>query len=407
LFYTRTADNARFFSGKSQKNLKRLFIKTESITKGGIMLLKKRNSMIFLLSLCAVAGLYAQNLGASRSLGSVSSAGSDSFIIANSGRQQTYQTGAIPANGLELQNSDMIQTGPNNYVEIQLDPSSAIVKLAENTSVIFNDLGSTNRAAMLSLLYGRLRIVNSSNNGMVTIQIGNAAVEFSRGDLALEFAVIPGSTVTQPQLQVSTLSGAIQVSSGMAAGATKIICNEYETVTFDVTSRLAVLKRQSLSQETVAYWSRNAFRQAGMSPHSTYLAQSGGQPSLPAIGAYPAGMTPAPFSGSGQPAGNSSDPFHQLRATPAVPVTPVPTIGGIERVSDMQATISVKNGGVFWGAVITAAGIFMQNLAHYGVLGLDDDMNDKVYMLSYVPIAAGLITLAATYSYLYNNSRRR
>jgi hypothetical protein len=370
------------------------------------MLLQKRNSIIFLLSLCAVAGLYAQNLGALRSLGSVSSAGSDSFVIANNGRQQTYQTGAIPASGLELQNSDMIQTGPSNYVEIQLDPSGAIVKLAENTSVIFNDLGSTNRAAMLSLLYGRLRIVNSSSNGMVTIQIGNAAVEFSRGDLALEFAVIPGSTVTQPQLQVSTLSGSIQVSSGMAAGATKVICNEYETVTFDVTSRLAVLKRQSLSQETVAYWSRNAFRQAGMSPHSTYLAQGGGQPSLPAIGAYPAGMTPAPFSGSGQPSGNSSDPFNQLRATPAVPVTPTPTLG-TERLSDMHATISVKNGGVFWGAVITAVGILAQNLSHYGVFGLDDDTNDKVYMLSYVPITAGLITLAATYSYLYNNSRRR
>ncbi|MDR1231387.1 MAG: FecR domain-containing protein [Spirochaetaceae bacterium] len=372
------------------------------------MLLKKRNSIIFLLSLFAITGLCAQNRGTSPSSSSVSSAGSDSFVIASNGRQQTYQTGTIPVNGLELQNSDMIQTGPNNYVEIQLDPSGAIVKLAENTSVIFNDLGSTNRSAMLSLLYGRMRIVNSSNGGAVTIQIGNASVEFARGDLALEFAVIPGAASTQPQLQVSTLSGTIQVSSGTMANAAKITCYEHETVTFEVTSRLTMLSRQSLNQETVAYWSRNAFRQAGMSPQSTYLAQGGGQSPLPAIGAYPAGINPAPVypNNSVQSASTGSDSFP--KATPAVPVTPkTSTTTNVERMSDMYATISVKNGGVFWGTIITAAGILMQNLAHFDVLGLDDDLNDRVHTIGFIPIATGIITLVATYSYLYNNSQQR
>jgi hypothetical protein len=395
---------AQEFFEKSQKKLKWLFLKTESITKGGIMLLRKRNSIILLLLLSTVTGLYAQNLGTSRFSGSVNSAGSDSFVVASNGRQQTYQTGTIPANGLALQNSDMIQTGPNNYVEVQLGPSGATVKLAENTSVIFNDLGSTSHSAMLSLLYGRMRIVNSGNNGTVTIQIGNAAVEFVWGDMALDFAVIPGSANTQPQLQVSTLSGSIQLA-GTMAGATKIMCYEHETVTFDVTSRLAIINRQSLNQEIVAYWSRNAFRQAGMSPHSTYLAQDRAQSPLPAIGAYPVGMNPAPIGGSIPSANNNSDPF-QMKATPAVAVNPNIT-NSVGRMSDMNATISVKNGGVFWGAVITTLGIVAQNLSHYNVFSLDDDTNSKMYILSYVPITAGLITLVATYSYLYNNSRRR
>jgi hypothetical protein len=350
------------------------------------MSLKNRNSIIFLLTICFVTKLNAQNLGASRFSGAVNSTGSDSFVVANNGRQQIYQTGTIPANGLALQNSDMIQTGPGNYVEVQLDPSGAIIKLAENTSVIFNDLGSSNRSALVSFLYGRMRIMNQGSNGTVTVQAGNAAIEFSRGDLALDYAVIPGSANRHPQLQVSTLSGTAQIISSVASpGAARMPVYEHETVIFDVTTRLAVLNRQPLNQEIAAYWSRNGFKQAGMAPHSTYLAQ-GTRSSLPPLGAYPASSLAG--------------------AEPQAERLPIDGNGpnydaDVVWMSADKATLGPKNGGILWGTLFTTLGILTQSLIHYDVFGFDTATNDQVYAFSYASIAAGLITLIATYAYSY------
>jgi hypothetical protein len=370
--------------------------------EGGIML-KNRNSIILLLLFLAVPWLYAQNLGAHRFSGSINSSGADGFVVANNGRQQVYQTNTIPANGLAIQNADMIQTGPGNYVEVQLDPSGAIIKLAENTSVIFNDLGSDTRPAFISFLYGRMRIVNQNSRGTVTIQSGNAAIEFVRGDMALDFAVIPGSANKQPQLQVSTLSGTGQiVSSAASPGAAKTPIYEHETVIFDVTTRLAVVTRQPLNQEIAAFWSRNGFRQIGLTPHSTYLAQ-GNTPSMPALGAYPAANL-AP-SNTFPSASNSAG-----QTTRGAPLTVLPSatesIGQpgefvLEGIGKDKATIASKNGGVLLGTILTVTGIAVQSLAHYNVFNLLPDHAGLMYVGGFVPITFGFIAFIATYQYLY------
>jgi hypothetical protein len=353
----------------------------------------KNHHFIAALLLMTASGLCAQNLGASRFSGSVNQSGSDSFVVSNNGRQQVYQTNTIPAHGLALQNADMIQTGPGNYVEVQLDPSGAIIKLAENTSVVFNDLGSSNRPALLSFLYGRMRIVNSDTKGTITVQVGNAAIEISRGDMALDFAVIPGSANKQPQLQVSTFSGAGQVVSSVASpGAAKTPLYEHETVTFDVTTRLAVITRQPLNQEISAYWSRNGFSQVRTPPQSV-LAQ-GNRPSLPASGTYPAGINPAPVGG-----------------TPSLPFPlseQIDTVAGFEGfdfdvMSNDRATIRPKNNGVLLGTILTAVGILAQTLIHYDVLGLDENTAKTAYAVSFAPIGFGLVSLVSSYIYSYKD----
>jgi hypothetical protein len=369
----------------------------------GFMLLKDRNAIALFLLFLAVPGLYAQNLGAHRFSGSINSSGTDGFVVANNGRQQVYQTNTIPANGLAIQNSDMIQTGPGNYVEVQLDPSGAFIKLAENTSVIFNDLGSTTRPALISFLYGRMRIVNQNSKGTVTIQAGNAAIEFVRGDMALDFAVIPGSANKQPQLQVSTLSGTGQIVSSVASpGAAKTPVYEHETVILDVTTRLAVVTRQPLNQEITAFWSRNGFRQIGVAPQSTYLAQ-GNTPSMPALGAYTAANL-APSSVL-PPAPNATGQAANLASSSVLPPAPngVGQAGGIvpEGMSSEKATIAPKNHGILIGAILTVAGIAVQGLAHYNVLNLGTDDANMMYAAGFAPIGFGLIALAATYQYFY------
>jgi hypothetical protein len=353
----------------------------------------KNYNFIAVLLLLPVSGLCAQNLGATRFSGSVRQSGADGFVVANNGRQQVYQTNTIPADGLALQNADMIQTGPNNYVEVQLDPSGAIIKLAENTSVIFNDLGSSSRPALLSFLYGRMRIVNSDNKGTVTIQAGNAAIEISRGDMALDFAVIPGSANKQPQLQVSTLSGAGQVVSSVASpGAAKIPLYEHETVIFDVTTRLAVITRQPLNQEIAAYWSKNGFRQAGTTQQSALAQRT--RSSLPALGAsYPAGTNLAPGGIPAQPVSASQNLANQMD----------PVSGfDFDVMSSDRATIPPKNNGILIGAILTAAGILAQAVGHYNLLDLDTEVADKMYAFGFAPIAFGLVTFIASYAYEYS-----
>jgi hypothetical protein len=372
------------------------------------MRLKNYNAIVFLL-LLAASGIYAQNLGATRFSGSVNQSGSDSFVIANNGRQQTYQTSTIPAHGVAIQNADMIQTGPGNYVEIQLDPSGAIVKLAENTSVVFNDLGSSNRPALLSFLYGRMRIVNPDTKGTVSVQAGNALIEISRGDMALDFAVIPGSANRQPQLQVSTLSGVGQVVSSVASpGAAKTPLYEHETVIFDVTTRLAVITRQPLNQEIAAYWSRNGFRQVGTSPQPV-LAQ-GNRPTLPALGSYPGGTSastggvPRLPASTGQTFDYSGFPSDSYSSDPSATQTDPNRQFDIDVLSADRATVRPKNNGVLIGTILTSFGVLAQTLCHYDALGFAPGVNDTVYAVGFAPIALGLITFIATYIYSYRTT---
>jgi hypothetical protein len=369
----------------------------------------KNHNFIAGLLLLTASGLCAQNLGATRFSGSVSHSGTDSFVVANNGRQQVYQTNTIPVNGLVLQNADMIQTGPGNYVEIQLDPSGAIIKLAENTSVVFNDLGTSSRPALLSFLYGRMRIVNSDSKGTITVQAGNAAIEISRGDMALDFAVIPGSANKQPQLQVSTFSGAGQVVSSVASpGAAKTPLYEHETVIFDVTTRLAVVTRQPLNQEIAAYWSKNGFRQVGTTP-SSVLAQAN-RPLLPALGTYSAGTNSVPVGAvSARPV--SVNQQFDSSGFPSGSTSPVPLANTVEAISGFdfdvmsseRATIPPKNNGILIGTILTAAGILMQSIGHYNVLNLDADTAEQVYAVGFAPFAFGIITFVATYIYSYKN----
>ena len=381
------------------------------------------------------SGLFSQNYGASQFNGSVRT-GSDSFVIANNGRQQNYQTGTVPASGVAIKNADMIQTGPGNYVEAQLDPSGAMIKLAENTSVMFNDLGTSSRPAMISFLYGRMRIMNQGGGGTVTVQAGNAAIEIGRGDIALDFMVIPGSSNRQPMLQISTLSGTASVTASAAAssGATRTPLYEHETVSFDVTTQLAVINRQPLNQEITAFWSRNGFRQAGTAG-GTMLAQAPARTTQPALNTYQEPFIPRtalPTLGAYQepvqqnyraasPAapssvvlvpvvetGDSGQPKQAYRSgTPGINMGQTMTddllyATDLTPMNNERATMQIKNGGVLAGTILTALGIAGQGLAHFNPLGFDGDTADKIYLFSYAPIGAGIITLIATYFYLYS-----
>jgi hypothetical protein len=355
------------------------------------MYLNRNLAIITVLSVFAVSGLCAQGFGTSRMPGQVN-AGSDSFSVVNNGQRQVYQAGAIPASGLNLKNADMIQTGPSNYVEAQLDVSGAMIKLAENTSVVFNELGTTTRPAMMTLVYGRMRVVNQSGGSLIVVQVGSASVEFSRGDLSLDFAVIPGSRSNQPQLQVSTLAGtAYFVSSPAKVGAKKYLLYEYETVTVDANAELATLNRQPLNKEITAFWSKNGFRQAGgMAAQGAQTAQGVTRSALPPLGAYPAASSSeASFDSGYSDTGAITDLTGGFDTSSIVPL-------GMNK-----ATLGVKNRGMLMGTILVSAGALVQTAAHFNLFG-NENTSDTAFLVGYIPIGVGVTALIATYFYIYN-----
>ena len=70
-------------------------------------------------------------------------------------------TNFIPADGLCLgyivYPGDLLQTGSGSFVEVQLRPKGTMLKVAENTSFIFQNIGDANTETNLNLLYGRVR----------------------------------------------------------------------------------------------------------------------------------------------------------------------------------------------------------------------------------------------------------
>jgi hypothetical protein len=213
-------------------------------------------------------------------------------------------------------------------------------------------------------------------------------------------------------------------------GAAKIPLYEQETVLFDVATRRAVITRQPLNQEIAAFWSRNAFRQTGTPAQSTHLAQ-GGHASLPALGAYPVGTTSTPRAGipalpvsSGQSnvdySGYPGYPGYSGVPSSGFPTDGVPSGGAFQSpqtnpkdtafrganfdvMSTERATLRPKNNGIIVGTLLITAGILMQAVGHYNVLGLETDIADVVYLGGYAPVAFGLVTLIGTYIYSYKN----
>jgi hypothetical protein len=154
--------------------------------------------------------------------------------------------------GLVLAGGDLVQTGRDAAVELQIQPGAALIRIVENTSLRFGDFGALDTS--MELLYGRLRIISGGEN--LTVKAGNVSVSLRQGDLGLDFQVDPGST--QPNLRVYVFSGAALLNQGM--GGTPMEIRKGEALSVELRPPLYLVERKSLDASVIDYWTRHDFR---------------------------------------------------------------------------------------------------------------------------------------------------
>jgi hypothetical protein len=198
----------------------------------------------------------------------------EDFVLSTDGRRQIYRAGDGAGAGFGLVPGDMIQTGADSQVELQIIPEGAVIKAAENTSFVFNGPGGDVETLELTLLYGRLRILTGTGGTRIRTLTGNAETVIVRGDIGIDFIIPPeyageaGSA--RPKLYVSAMSGAAEVGLSFSSRNSytpdipDLPVGKGETVSLELAGALSIIERKPLDPGVLSYWDRNNFR--GNSP---------------------------------------------------------------------------------------------------------------------------------------------
>jgi hypothetical protein len=224
------------------------------------------------------------------------------FVITSQGQRIVYQADNL--SDFILGKADMIQTGAGGTVEMSLVPGNAdgpdegiLVKIADNTTFAFNGIEERTGMISLKVLYGRIRIKTRGEARLkVSVQAGNGAVYFQKGDFGLDFivhqSVLPiGAVYNQPYLRFYAFSGS--ASLGILNTDTDVPLvqvAENESVSLELFTPLSLVQRNPIDAESIDFWSKNNFRDTqGIAVISDPAAQSeAAAPNLAAL-SIPAG----------------------------------------------------------------------------------------------------------------------
>jgi hypothetical protein len=271
----------------------------------------------------------------------------------------------------------MIQTGADSYVEIQLIPGETLIKVAENTSIVYNGMGMGGASASFSLLYGRIRVIRGAGEGNrdLTVQSGNGAVYVREGDFGLDYILRPGLSITgsgigRPLLRIYGFSGTadliplpVREENGTPAQTgggerARIRVSEGEALAMEVLlSGLSFTERKPLDRDIIDYWLDHNFN--GIPPLN-----------MP--------KTALSFFFDPLPAQD-----HQIVYEPP----------------DYSAFIKanrIRNGGIAAGLLFSSIGIGFQGYAYYRRISGSSASTDSLIYAGYANLGLGFLTLLIT-----------
>ncbi|MDR2134070.1 MAG: hypothetical protein LBP27_03095 [Treponema sp.] len=137
------------------------------------------------------------------------------FTHTSGGLRVAYQSEKDGRKILTLGRDDIIQAGPDSFVELRINPGRIRIRIAENTSLAFNGAGSGSLS--FSILYGRVRLSTlgywsaGEGAGSVSIRSGTAEAVFTGGDAGIDFIVNedPYLARGEPVFRVYSFSGTV------------------------------------------------------------------------------------------------------------------------------------------------------------------------------------------------------
>jgi len=194
------------------------------------------------------------------------------FVFSRQGRRTTFPAQAVMAGAIMMNPSELVQTGPGTSVEIQLVPSGTVIKLLENTSVVYNGIDTSGRFADFGLLYGSIRVISGEARfagiDSVVIRGGSVSARLFDGDMAIDY-LQPGSwaLTLRPQFHVHTFRGSVTVTPhGMEGrpvahfgGVQSLTTTHGETLSMEISPDHTMVERDAISSAVINRWTLNNF----------------------------------------------------------------------------------------------------------------------------------------------------
>ena len=289
----------------------------------------------------------------------------DDFAITLRDERTVFPAGAAQEAGVNLERTGIVHTGAGTFLELQLLPSGTVIKLSENSSLVYNGFDENGSFVDLGLLYGRLRLVtNSGGINSVVVRSGAVSARIERGDLGVDYILDPNnqSSSPRPLFRLCAFRGSAEVFPYGRTGATaffgavqSLSANTGECLSLDISSSYTFAEKKPLGDDIVDYWIHNSF--IGISPQpmpNTTLSAL-----RPPAEAIPIEVSPLPLE--------------------AAAITAAPREEPVVRSSNRK-----KNALLSIGLVMTAGSAAAQGYFNYN--------NDKrLVTATYGPLGMGLL----------------
>ena len=376
-----------------------------------------KRKMLLGLALCmtiSIASISAQEGGARI----YHLEGSD-FALTVQGERTIFPKEAVNSEGIKFERTGIVHTGPDTFLEIQLIPSETVIKMSENTSLVYNGIDATGGFEELGLLYGRIRVVTGGKMGAspVVIRSGGLSTRLESGDLGVDYVLEPGdrNAIPRPLFYIHAFRGSAEVfpygrggPQPYFGGAQVVKAEEGESLTLDISSAYTFAEKKSLNMDLADYWRTNNFN--GPSPlPMPFTIISGGVPAVavapvvpiappvPAPAALPEPAAPTVSSVFSEPAEPEVDVAQQT--APSVFVS-FDTLGQKPSVNQRTKNISIGIGLALTFISAVAGGY---TYAKYDVS--KDSTANNIFTAAQIPFGVGIITTLG--GLLYNPSSSR
>ena len=214
-----------------------------------------RSNAIFLSFFLLFALFAGQSIKAQeREIVRLNNINGDNFYVTRNGERLAYTDEEIDRERITLENAGIVHTGAGTSIDITLLPSRTVIRMAENTSLMYNGLDVNRNFEDFSLLYGRLQVIAEGRARPIVIRGGRAAARFVNGSFGIDHMLEASewNYTTQPQLRLNAFQGQAEFYLGGPSDQDALVSNQRQTV--EAGESISIAGKMPLESDEHAYW---------------------------------------------------------------------------------------------------------------------------------------------------------
>ena len=222
------------------------------------MKIRCRGTVIFLAFFLGFTLFAGQSVIAQeRDIVRISNVSGNDFSITMYGERMAYTQDEVNRGRVSLENPGIVHTGGRTSIEITLVPSGTVIRMSENSSLIYNGFDASGNFEDFGLLYGRIRVDAQNRTRPIVIRGGRAAARFFNGSFGIDHLLEANewTFATQPQLRLNSFQGQAEFYLG-GPGSQDALDSQRQTVTEGESISIAGIR--PLDADSLAYWEHQA-----------------------------------------------------------------------------------------------------------------------------------------------------